>query len=337
MHGLGIGSSRALCLLGSKTAVRREEMETGASIVRMAPTHIRFGTFEIFASRKQTEQVKQLADFVIDGFYPNCRNTEKPYLAFYQQVIERTAIMIAHWQAQGFAHGVMNTDNMSILGLTIDYGPFGFMEGYDPGYICNHSDHTGRYAFNQQPQIALWNLACLGNALLSLIELDDAQKAMDLFSEHYYQNYYQLMFEKLGITDFTERDRSLLTDLLGLMADTRADYSRCFRLLSRKDTHENFLNEFSHANNVSRWLERYNDRLAGIDNPEAVMLSKNPKYILRNYIAQIAINQAKQGDYSEIDRLIQILHTPFEEHPEAEEYFATPPSWSKNLSLSCSS
>lgn len=337
MHGLGIGSSRALCLLDSKTIVRREEIETGALIVRMAPTHIRFGSFEIFASRKQTEQVKQLADFVIDGFYPECRNQEKPYLAFYEQVIERTALMIAHWQAQGFSHGVMNTDNMSILGLTIDYGPFGFMEGYDPSYICNHSDHTGRYAFDQQPQIGLWNLACLGNALLSLIELDDAQKAMDLFSRFYFQNYYQLMFKKLGISEFTDEDRPILTDLLSLMTDTRADYSRCFRLLSREETHKDFLKEFNSANNVSRWLDSYRERVAELDNCEATMLSINPKYILRNYIAQIAINQAKQGDYSEIDRLVRILHSPFDEHPDAEEYFATPPSWAKNLSLSCSS
>jgi len=291
MHGLGIGSSRALCLLDSKTSVRREELETGALLVRMAPTHIRFGSFEIFASRNQTDQLKELADFVIHAFYPNCLNAEKPYLAFFQQVIERTAFMIAHWQAQGFAHGVMNTDNMSIMGLTMDYGPFGFMEGYHPGYICNHSDHGGRYAFDQQPQIALWNLACLGNALLSLIELEDAQKAMDLFSHYYPSHYYSLMFEKLGlgsVTKMTDPDKSLLTDLLKLMSDSRADYSRTFRLLSREKTHQAFLEEVHNSNQARHWLETYRTRVQHLDDPEALMLSRNPKYILRNYMAQIA-------------------------------------------------
>lgn len=338
MHGLGIPSSRALALIDSKTPVYREEVETGALIARMAPTHIRFGSFEVFASRNQPEQVQQLADFVIDGFYPECRHAEKPYLSFYKAVIARTAHMIAGWQAQGFAHGVMNTDNMSILGLTIDYGPFGFMESYDPGFICNHSDHQGRYAFDQQPNIALWNLSCLGNALLSLIELKEAQAALDDYAKTYYQNYYTLMFSKLGITEFDlEKDQPRLNGFLNLMLDTKADYSRCFRLLSRKETQDQLATELGNTNAFKRWLDEYTERTKGLKDSTNTALKHNPKYILRNYMAQIAIDKAKQGNYSEIDRLMTILQNPFAEHTDTEEYFSAPPDWAKSLSVSCSS
>lgn len=341
MHALRIPSSRALALIDSQTKVYREEVETGALVARMAPTHIRFGTFEVFASRNQPEQTQQLADFVIDHFYPDCREAEydegKPYLRFYQQVITRTAEMIAGWQAQGFAHGVMNTDNMSILGLTIDYGPFGFLESYDPGFICNHSDHQGRYAFDQQPNIGLWNLSCLGNALLSLIELADAQAAIETYVEQYYKNYYRIMFNKLGIKEFTEEDRPLLNKFLNLMLDSKADYSRCFRLLSRTETYKELKKELGNTQVAERWLSEYNERTSGLSDRSNIALKSNPKYILRNYIAQTAIDKAKQGDYSEIDRLMRILQSPFDEHPDAEEYFALPPDWAKSLSVSCSS
>lgn len=337
MHALGIPSSRALALIDSDTKVYREEVETGALVARMAPTHIRFGSFEVFASRNQTEEVQQLADFVIDHFYPECRQTEKPYLSFFQQVISRTANMIALWQAHGFAHGVMNTDNMSILGLTIDYGPFGFLESYDPGFICNHSDHGGRYAFDQQPNIGLWNLSCLGNALLSLLELADAQAAIETYVEHYYKNYYELMFSKLGIREFTEEDRPLLNRFLNLMLDSRADYSRCFRLLSRTETYKELKTELGNTQVAERWLNEYSERTSVLSDRSDLALNVNPKYILRNYMAQIAIDKARQGDYSEIDRLMHILLSPFDEHPDSEEYFALPPDWAKSLSVSCSS
>ena len=338
MHGLGIATSRALALVDSKTLVRREQLETGALIARMAPTHIRFGSFEVFASRNQTEQVQQLADFVIDGFYPDCRDSDKPYLCFYEQVIARTAVMIAHWQAQGFAHGVMNTDNMSILGLTIDYGPFGFMEAYAPDFICNHSDHHGRYAFDQQPNVGLWNLSCLGNALLSLIELEDAQAALATYQDIYYQSYYRLMFAKLGITEFElEQDRPLLNGFLTLLLDTRADYSRSFRLLSQDKTRGELHSELGNTKACERWLGEYRERTSAREDQAGSALEHNPKYVLRNYMAQIAIDRAKRGDYSEIDRLMQVLQNPFDEHPDAEEYFAAPPDWAKSLSVSCSS
>lgn len=337
MHGLGIETTRALCLIDSKTPVYREEIESGALIVRMAPTHIRFGSFEVFASRGQTDEVRQLADFVIERFYPECLEHEKPYLAFYQQVIERTAGMIAGWMAQGFAHGVMNTDNMSILGLTIDYGPYGFMEAYNPGFICNHSDHTGRYAFNQQPNIASWNLGALGNALLSLLEVKEAQKALDGFRDMYTTAYNQRMCAKLGFAEATEEGQQLVEELLRLMRDCQADYSRTFRLLSREKTWDQAAQLFGNSNQFNAWLLRLADLRSAFDEAESRALTQNPKYVLRNYMAQMAIEKAQKGDYSEIDRQLRILQNPFEEHPDAEEYFAEPPDWARQLSVSCSS
>ncbi len=172
MHGLGIATTRALCVTGSDAPVRREEIETAAVVTRVAPSFIRFGHFEHFAANDRMDELRHLADFVIDSFYPACRHTEKfagnPYAALLEAVSERTAALLAQWQAVGFCHGVMNTDNMSILGLTLDYGPFQFLDGYDPAHICNHSDTQGRYAYARQPNIAYWNLFCLGQALLHL-------------------------------------------------------------------------------------------------------------------------------------------------------------------------
>ena len=337
MHGLGISTTRALCLINSKTPVYREEVESGALIVRMAPTHIRFGSFEVFASRGQTDEVRQLADYVIQRHYPECLQSDNPYLTFYQKVIERTAEMIAGWMAQGFSHGVMNTDNMSILGLTIDYGPFGFMENYNPDYICNHSDQTGRYAFNQQPNIASWNLGALGNALLSLFETSEAQSVLDGFKDLYLNAYKRRMSAKLGLDKVTETSEKLIDELLHLMRDCQADYSRTFRLLSRESTWDQATQLFGDSGQFNAWLLQLAECRASHADCEYLALGQNPKYLLRNYMAQIAIEKAQQGDYSEIDRQLRLMLQPFDEHPESEEYFAEPPDWAKQLSLSCSS
>jgi len=179
MHGLGIPTSRALCIVGSDAEVYRETIESAAVLTRLSPSHVRFGSFEVFAYRDQHEPIALLADYVIAKHFPDIGDAPDKYLRFLNEVIVRTANLMAKWQAVGFAHGVMNTDNMSILGLTFDYGPFGFMETYDPGFICNHSDHGGRYAFDQQPQIGLWNLSCLAQALTPIIEVEKAQEALE--------------------------------------------------------------------------------------------------------------------------------------------------------------
>ena len=206
MHGLGIPTSRALCITGSPGLVRREELETAAVVTRVAPSFVRFGHFEHFAANDQEEQLRTLADYVIGRYYPECRSPEatspwggNPYAALRHSVSERTAQLMAQWQAVGFCHGVMNTDNMSILGLTLDYGPFQFLDAFVPGHNCNHSDHHGRYAYNRQPNIAYWNLFCLAQALLPLIEdQDTALAALESYKTVFPDAFMAQMRKKLG-------------------------------------------------------------------------------------------------------------------------------------------
>jgi len=231
MHGLGIPTTRALCIVGSDHKVYREQVETGAIVLRMAPSHVRFGTFEVFYYRKQHEQLKVLADYVIAHHYPHLIGAADKYARFFDELVERTAKLIAQWQAVGWAHGVMNTDNMSILGITLDYGPFGFMDDYDPGFICNHSDHNGRYAFNQQPYIGLWNLSCLAQALMPLVTKEELKAALDRYTPLHQTRYPELMRLKLGLEDAQPEDEYLVNDLLALMSQSQADYTNVFRTL----------------------------------------------------------------------------------------------------------
>ncbi|KAA0454055.1 MAG: YdiU family protein, partial [Candidatus Thioglobus sp.] len=231
MHGLGIPTTEALTLVGSQSEVYRENIEFGAIVMRTAPSHIRFGNFELFASRGQIVQVKKLADFVIRHYYPQCLGKNK-YSDFLVLVIKRTAKMIATWQAQGFEHGVMNTDNMSILGLTIDYGPFGFLEKYDPKFICNHSDHEGRYAFDQQPGVALWNLSRLADALNSLISDQQIKAALAQYQGYLVRYYSNLMRTKFGLFTKDENDNQLIGDFLNILYKHKKDYTNSIRGLS---------------------------------------------------------------------------------------------------------
>ena len=348
MQGLGIPSTRALAITGSPAPVRREEAETAAVVTRVAPSFIRFGHFEHFAARDQHDHLKTLADEVIDRFYPQCRKTGKfagnSVAAFLEQVSERTAAMVAQWQAVGFCHGVMNTDNMSILGLTIDYGPFQFLDGFDPGHICNHSDGQGRYAFNRQPNVAYWNLHCLGQALLPLIgDQDLALTALESFKTVFPQQLETLMRAKLGLATSQESDRDLIEGVLGLLAKDRVDYTIFWRRLSHhvagqpvKAVRDLFLDR----DGFDGWLRQYSKRLdseAGGAGPAAAMLQTNPKYVLRNHLGELAIRQAKLGDYSMVSTLLRLLQSPFAEHPEHEALAGFPPDWASHIEISCSS
>src|SRR5574342_494358 len=243
MQGLGIPTTQALCLVGSEDKVYREQIETGAMVVRMAPSHVRFGTFEILYYRKQHEHLKTLADYVIELRYPHLREVPDKYARFFSEVVERTAKLIAQWQAVGWAHGVMNTDNMSIHGITLDYGPFGFIDDYDPGFICNHSDHNGRYAFNQQPYIGLWNLSCLAQTLLPLAQKEELKAALDRYTPICEGQYMELMRAKVGLIETKEQDASLIQDLLALMHLHHVDYTSFFRTLGQFRTGSSSLNE----------------------------------------------------------------------------------------------
>ena len=353
MHALGVPTTRALCVMGSDHPVYRERPETAAIVTRLAPSFLRFGHFEHFSHHDLHPQLRQLADYAIDRFYPQCRTDPRlngnAYANFLQTVTERTAHMVAQWQAVGFCHGVMNTDNMSILGLTIDYGPFQFLDAFDPGHICNHSDTQGRYAFYKQPNVAYWNLYCLGQALLPLIgdqELTIA--ALETFKTVYPQAQDACMAAKLGFPHPQDGQRELADDVLRLLAADRVDYSIFWRRLSHwvqnrerqpgggdDSVRELFLDRVG----IDAWLLRYSEHLTHIPRGLAadLMLKTNPKYVLRNHLGELAIQAAKSKDYSVVAQLQQALERPFDEQPDLESFADFPPDWASGISISCSS
>jgi uncharacterized protein YdiU (UPF0061 family) len=348
MHGLGIPTTRALCVVGSDEEVARESLETAAVVTRVAPSFIRFGHFEHFAARNQLPQLKTLADYVIRRYYPDCQNPSllnaNPYANLLMQVTERTAVMVAHWQAVGFCHGVMNTDNMSILGLTIDYGPFQFLDAYDPGHICNHTDRGGRYAFARQPDIAHWNLYALAQALMPLIEDQAlALQALGTFKPVFERTWQQLMSAKLGLSDaLRDEDRTLIADLLKLLAQDRVDYTIFWRRLSHAVANQHFApvrDLFLDRPAFDAWKMPYAERLstAAPDQAAALMLKTNPKYVLRNYLGELAIEAAKAKDFSGVANLTALLEQPFDEHPAFESHAGLPPDWASRIEISCSS
>ena len=350
MHGLGIPTSRALCITGSPGLVRREELETAAVVTRVAPSFVRFGHFEHFAANDQEEQLRTLADYVIDRYYPECRSPEatspwggNPYAALLHSVSERTAQLMAQWQAVGFCHGVMNTDNMSILGLTLDYGPFQFLDAFVPGHICNHSDHHGRYAYNRQPNIAYWNLFCLAQALLPLIEdQDTALAALESYKTVFPDAFMAQMHKKLGLTQAQESSEALVEPLLQLLAQNAVDYTIFWRRLSHAVAQGQFepvRDLFADRAAFDAWLLSYSELLALEDKALAadLMLNSNPKFVLRNHLGEQAIRAAKGGDFSELATLQRLLERPFDEHPGHEAYADFPPDWASSISISCSS
>ncbi len=349
MHGLGVASSRALCVIGSDAPVRRETLETAAVVTRVAPSFIRFGHFEHFSYNGQHGQLKTLADHVIDRHYPQCRDNadENPYAALMRAVSLRTATMVAQWQAVGFCHGVMNTDNMSILGLTIDYGPFQFLDAFDPTHICNHSDHSGRYAFNRQPAIAYWNLSSLAQALLPLIgEQDRAIAALDSFKSSFSSTLEALMRAKLGILvcDETQQatQRALTEDILALLARNRVDYSIFWRRLSHSDAGRDtraVRGLFFDQAAIEAWLQRWIECVSPFpaDQVSARMLRTNPKFVLRNHLGEQAIRAAKNKDFSQVATLLRLLESPYDEHPGFDAYADFPPDWASGIEISCSS
>jgi uncharacterized protein YdiU (UPF0061 family) len=347
MHALGIPSSRALCIIGSDEPVRRETIETAATLVRMAESHVRFGTFEVFYYRKQPERVRELADYVIANHFPAPASAEDKYRQFLLEVVRRTARLIAKWQAVGFAHGVMNTDNMSILGLTLDYGPFGFMDDYQAGFICNHSDYSGRYAFAAQPAVGLWNLSRLAQTLLPLITLEEARDALETYQPAFAEHYGELVRAKLGFDTEAEEDAELVLSLLSLLEASAVDYTSFFRRLGNFKTaddarHDELRDMFIEPAAFDAWAVRYRARLLSESSVDAERKSRmdqvNPKYVLRNYLAQNAISAAvERRDYTEIARLLELLRAPFAEQPAMERYAAPPPDWGKRLAVSCSS
>ena len=350
MHALGIPTSRALSVAGSDQGVMRETVETSAVVVRMAPSFVRFGSFEHWFYRNKPDELKILADHVIDRFYPELRAEENPYVGLLREVTVRTAHMIAHWQAVGFMHGVMNTDNMSILGLTIDYGPFGFMEAFDPDHICNHTDQQGRYSYSNQPQVGHWNCYALGQALLPLIgEVEAAQAALDVYQPAFAAKLDELLHAKLGLARLdrhADADRALFDAMFALMQANGVDFTLFFRKLGGLKAADASGDEpvrdlFIDRSAFDAWAIRYRERLqaeASDDVQRQLAMNKiNPKYVLRNYLAQVAIEKAQNKDFSEVARLLAVLQRPYDEQPEHDHYAALPPDWASHLEVSCSS
>lgn len=342
MHALGIPTTRALSIVTSDTQIARETYEPGAMLMRIAQSHVRFGHFEHFYYRREPEKVRQLADFVIRHHWPQWQDDADKYILWFRDVVARTASLMACWQTVGFAHGVMNTDNMSILGLTMDYGPYGFLDDYQPDFICNHSDHQGRYSFENQPAVGLWNLQRLAQSLSPFIDVEALNDALDLYQEVLMQEYGKLMRRKLGLTTQEKGDNDILNALFALMAREGSDYTRTFRMLSQTEQQSAaspLRDEFIDRAAFDSWFGTYRERLQREeiqdDDRQAQMKAVNPAMVLRNWLAQRAIEQAEQGDYAELHRLHDALRTPFADR--SDDYVSRPPDWGKRLEVSCSS
>ena len=344
LHALGIPTSRALCVTSSQTPVYRERQERGAMLLRLAPSHVRFGHFEFFYYTRQHDALRQLLDHIIACHFPDCLEHPEPYRSFFRQVLERTAGMTARWQAYGFCHGVMNTDNMSILGITFDFGPYAFLDDFDARFICNHSDDTGRYSFENQVPIAHWNLAALAQALTPFVEIGALRESMDLFLPLYEAQWLALMRGRLGFVQADDGDQALIQDLLKLMQGSAVDYTRFFRELGDSPAEQalsRLREDFVDLQGFDRWAQTYRQRSESEGTDQAArqtrMRAANPKYILRNYLAQQAIEAAEQGDYEPVRELHAVLSRPFDEQPGMERYAQRPPEWGKHLEISCSS
>jgi hypothetical protein len=343
LHGLGIPTTRALAIVRGEDRVQREADEPAAMLLRLAPSHVRFGSFEVLAARGQADLVRALADHVIANHFPSLAGR---YSAWLREVTVRTARLVASWQAVGFTHGVMNTDNMSVLGLTLDYGPYGFLETYDPGFTPNHSDHEGRYALDQQPAVGLWNLARFAESLLGLVTREEAEEALGAYRPSFEHHLSLRMRAKLGLGESRPEDAELVRDLFSLLREQAADYTRFFRALSEFSvqvgtTPQALRAEVTDGPGLDRWLAAYRDRLAAERSKDgerqARMARVNPVYVLRTWLAERAIRQAEAGDATEIERLRDLLKFPFSERPGMQEYTRSAPEWARDLVISCSS
>lgn len=344
LHALGIPSSRALCVTGSDTPVYRERQERGAMLLRLAPSHVRFGHFEFFYYTRQHDELKQLLDHVVESHFAECLEHPEPYHSFFREVLERTAELIAYWQAYGFCHGVMNTDNMSILGITFDFGPYAFLDDFDARFICNHSDDAGRYSYENQVPIAHWNLAALAQALTPLIAIEQLRETMNLFLPIYEAAWLDLMRRRLGLASAEDDDQALVQRLLQLMQGSAIDYTNFFRELGEQAPEQalaRLREDFIDIKGFDEWAATYRQRTQregdDQDARRARMHAVNPKYILRNYLAQQAIEAAEAGDYGPLRELHAVLSHPFDDQPGMERYAERPPEWGKHLEISCSS
>ncbi len=380
MHYLGVPTTRALSLVLTGEQVMRDmlydgnpALEPGAIVCRVAPSFIRFGSFQIFAARNDLDNLKRLVEFCIKNDFPELVNNQQKIdesiiEAWFEEVCKRTNTMIVEWMRVGFVHGVMNTDNMSILGLTIDYGPYGWLEGFDNNWTPNTTDAQGkRYAFGSQPQVAQWNLYQLANAIVPLLSSTDClEKSLVNFFEHYQKNAQKMYAQKLGFKQYKPQAHDkMIKSMFELLESTEIDMTIFFRNLANisfendpsdkdpkngldtiADAYYQFDSLSTHLKRQhNNWLNDYRQKLIDQGQQRELVTEQmnkaNPKYVLRNYLAQIAIDKATNGDYSEIENLYQLLKKPYDEQPESQAYFAKRPEWARHKAgcsmLSCSS
>jgi serine/tyrosine/threonine adenylyltransferase len=378
MHHLGVPTTRALSLILTGEEVVRDmfydghpKAEPGAVVCRVAPSFLRFGSFQLFSANGEIDELKQLVDYNIRTDFAHLGEPSKQtYLAWLEEICRRTAEMIVHWQHVGFVHGVMNTDNMSILGLTIDYGPYGWLENYDPNWTPNTTDAQGRrYRYGHQPQIAMWNLIQLANAIYPLIdEVEPLEKALEVYAQTFQQGYQEMMAAKLGFFSFEEEtDKALIDDLMENLKMVETDMTIFYRQLAALESNNENLEQVSnedlmtplmqayylpeqltdeYKSSIGDWLRAYVSRLQKDARPASerrlAMNKVNPKYVLRNYLAQLAIDKSEQGDHSMVNELLEVLRRPYDEQPEREaEYYQRRPDWARQRAgcsmLSCSS
>lgn len=364
MHYLGVPTTRSLSLILTGDEVLRDvlydgnpEYEKGAVVCRVAPTFIRFGNFELFSSQNDLENLQKLADFTIDYYYPEILiDGKEKYLQFFQKVADKTRKMIVHWQRVGFVHGVMNTDNMSILGLTIDFGPYGWLEDYNPNWTPNTTDSQNkRYRFGNQPDVAQWNLYQLANSLYPLIEeAAPLETILNNFKELYDDDYLNMMRGKLGLSTGRKADVKIISELENVLQLSETDMTIFFRELSniKKDYSAGCAisivnNAFYNAKEISKtilkswekWFTKYIDRLKLEEDSDETRKFKmnliNPKYVLRNYMAQLAIDAANNDDYTLVNELHIVLKNPYDEQPEFEKWYAKRPDWAR-VKIGCS-
>ena len=343
MYRLGVPTTRALAAVTTGEEVARENLIPGGVITRTARSFVRIGTFQFFAARGDTESVQKLADHMIERSYPSARDSNQPYTAFFKGVVDRQAALIARWMHLGFIHGVMNTDNMSIAGETIDYGPCAFMDYFNHNQVYSSIDHGGRYAYNNQPAIALWNLTRLAESLLPLFSENSetavqiAQDILEGFIEAYQAKWLSGMQEKLGLThesDKQENDKDLIEDLLDIMADNDADFTLTFHYLSRISTDPSAQDDkirglLSSPRALDSWLEKWRKRLSSEsssdDLRQANMQKTNPVYIPRNHQIEAAIRAAEDhGDFSVFHSLHEVLETPYQQKQGKDQYMLPP-------------
>ncbi|EAR23066.1 protein adenylyltransferase SelO [Nitrococcus mobilis] len=378
MHHLRVPTTRALSLVLSGKQVMRDmfydgrpALEPGAIVCRVAPSFTRFGHFEILAAHQNTRLLRQLLDYTIRTDFPHLGEaSQQTYIAWFEEVCRRTLTMVVHWMRVGFVHGVMNTDNMSVLGQTIDYGPYGWLEGYDPDWTPNTTDAVGRrYRFEQQPQVALWNLTQLANAILPVVgQVEPLQQAIANYAKEYGPAWLAMMASKLGLSQVDPaRDKPLIDELLEVLQLLETDLTLFYRNLARLSPAGAGAHEVSdaallepllpayyapealtgeHRARTTAWLRRYLERLGAESADDAKarrrrMNRVNPKYVLRNYLAQLAIDQCEQGDYALLHELLELLRHPYDEQPDKEQFAAKRPEWARQRAgcsmLSCSS